>query len=194
MPSLAAAIEAAMNGESANFGHNIQYDVSWDAENKKMAIKEAGTALDELTLLWESGKNTLSSAAGVLGFDRLDDSAIAGHSQQEAEWGIFNTLFDLRQYLDNNDVNGLDRSMTRLDKHFKYLSTLIADTGIKANRIEVKQKINMDLNLSLTERGSKIEDADMIKAVMELQSNQLAYEAALKSSTMLLQLSLVDYL
>ncbi len=192
--SLAQAIENAMNGESSNFGNNITYDVDYDVLNKKFSIKEKGAKLDEVVLLWQTGENSTESAATILGFDMDDTSSPGVKSTREVEWGIFNTLFDLKTYLAKNDVAGLERSLGRLEKHFEHTKSLIADTGIKMGRIEVKQKINVDLKLSLTERGSNLEDADIIEAIMDLKTNELAYEASLKSSTRLMQLSLVNYL
>ncbi len=192
--SLAQAIESAMNGESANFGNNISYDVQYDVSTKKFTIKESGSTLDELILLWQTGENTTESAAITLGFNVNDTSVQGAESAKEVEWGIFNTLFDTKTYLAENDVDGLERSLGRIEKHYEYTKSLVADSGIRMSRIEVKQKINVDLKLSLTERRSNLEDADIIEAIMSLKTNELAYEASLKSSSRLMQLSLVDYI
>ncbi|MFZ5571701.1 MAG: flagellar hook-associated protein FlgL [Thermodesulfobacteriota bacterium] len=194
LAELAAAVEEAMNGESAHFGHGVAYDVSYDPTNRTFTIKESGVTLDQLDLLWQSGRNSNASAAGVLGFNPEDDSVAVLESDKQTEWGIFQTLIDLKGYLEANDVSGIERSLTRLHTHYNHIESFIADTGVKANRIEVKQKINIDLNLSLTERRSNIEDADYIKALMDLQKNQLAYQAALSSSAKVMKLSLVDFL
>ncbi len=194
MAELAAAIQNAMSGESANFGNGITYMVSYDVDNKTFTIKESGTTLDRLELLWSSGRHVASSIGATLGFNPEDDTAEVMESSGEVEWGIFNTLFALKGYLEANDVDGLERSLTRLEAHFNYTEALIADTGVKSNRIDVKKKINSDLNLSLTERRSNIEDADIIAAVMALQKDQLAYQAALSSSAKIMKLSLVDFL
>ncbi len=194
LAELAAAVQNAMNGESANFGHGIEYAVSYDVTNKTFTIKESGTKLDQLDMLWGSGRNAAASSAGLLGFNPEDDTVSVLESAQEKEWGIFNTLIALKGYLEADDVNGIERSLTRLETHFNHIESLIADTGVKRSRIEVKQKINIDLDLSLTERRSNIEDADYIKAIMNLQKNQLAYQAALSSSAKIMKISLVDFL
>ncbi|MCK4860041.1 MAG: hypothetical protein KAS87_05740 [Candidatus Omnitrophica bacterium] len=45
-----------------------------------------------------------------------------------------------------------------------------------------------------TDRLSKIEDADMTEAIMELKAREFAYQAALSSSAKLMTLTLVDYM
>lgn len=192
--SLAAAIENAMNGESLNFGHQIEYEVSYDTVRNRFTIKESGTDLDQLNLLWESGQNSASSAAGVLGFDVADDGAVSIESTKPAEWSIFNTLIEFKSYLEANDISGIERTLSRLQTHYKNFSSWMADTGIKSNQVEVKQKINTELTLSLEEQRATLEDADIIEAIMNLQKNELAYQAALSSSARIMQLSLVDYL
>ena len=70
----------------------------------------------------------------------------------------------------------------------------VADIGSKGVRIETKEKIIADLSLSYTENKSKTEDADIIEAITKLQSTELAYQAALTSSSKLMKLSLADFL
>ena len=192
--SLAQAIESAMEEESAVSGHGIDYDVSYDPATKRFTIKESSAILDELQILWDSGSNAAVNAADTLGFTPDDESARPVQSTTEVEWGIFNTLIDLKNYLLENDVDGITRSISRLDTDFGHIDSVIADTGIKYNRLTIKESIMTDLNLSLTERRSNLEDTDIIEAVMELQSQQFAYQAALQSTSKILQLSLMDYL
>jgi flagellar hook-associated protein 3 FlgL len=93
-----------------------------------------------------------------------------------------------------DDVDGIERSITRLDTHFNHFTTTISDTGYKEIRLDIKENVISDLNLSYMTRKSKLEDADMIKAISELQARETAYQAALASSARVMQLSLMDYL
>jgi flagellar hook-associated protein 3 FlgL len=101
---------------------------------------------------------------------------------------------DLKNYLLADDVDGITRSISRLDTDYEYIKSTIADTGIKYNRLTIKESIMSDIDLSLTERRSNLEEADIIEAIMELKSQQFAYQAALQSTAQILQLSLMDYL
>jgi len=195
---LAAEIQDSMESVSASL-NDIAYDVSYDSTTNKITIKENGTELDGLQLLWNTGTNgpggTGTSAATVLGFSDEDDTAtFTTTSDNEAKWGIFDTLIDLKGFLEANDVAGISKSITRLSDHFDHFSTKISDIGSKIIRMEIKTNIFQDLNIANTDRLSNIEDADITEAIMDLKEKELAYQAALASSARVMQLSLIDYL
>ncbi|MBW1614830.1 MAG: flagellar hook-associated protein FlgL [Deltaproteobacteria bacterium] len=123
------------------------------------------------------------------------DATLEVGSDGDATFGtIFTTLSDLKDALEVNDVDGIQGAITKLDDHFNHISTRISDIGSKMLRMETKEKIFQDLNITNTERLSKIEDADITEAIMDLKAKELAYKAALASSARVMQLSLVDYL
>lgn len=108
---------------------------------------------------------------------------------------IFNSLSDLKTALETNDLTGIQDAMGYLDGHFEDMSAKISDIGSKMNRMEIKDKIYQDLNFSNTERLSKIEDADIAEAIMNVSAAELTYQAALASSSKVMKLlTLVDYL
>jgi flagellar hook-associated protein 3 FlgL len=84
--------------------------------------------------------------------------------------------------------------MDALDGDFDRLISAISTVGTKMNRMDIKSTIYQDLTISETERLSGIEDADITEAITNLQQKQLVYQAALASSSKVMQLSLVDYL
>ena len=191
---LAAAIEKAMEDESERVGNNVDYLVTFDPATRKYTIKEDGDTLDALNMLWQSGTNAAHNAASILGFDSLDDYVSVETSTSEVEWGVFNTLIDLKNYLEKNDVDGVSRSMSRLNTHFEHIESYIADSGIRYNRLEIREQVSTEIRVTLTERRTLLEEADIIDAVMNLRSAELAYEAALSSSSKVLKISLVDYM
>ncbi len=198
---LALEVEKALEEESYQNGNRIDYSVTWDSYTKKFTIKENGSELAQLDLLWETGENAPLSAGGtgesigeMLGFDTEDDVAAPVESDREVEWGIFNTLIDLNHYLADNDTYGIERTLGRLEANFGSMTSEIVDIGIKYNRLEIRDKITTENSLSLTERRSTIEDADIIEAIMDLKAIETAYQASLSSSAKIMNLSLVDYL
>ncbi len=199
---LAHEVEKALEAESEKNGNKIDYSVSWDSFTKKFTIKENGTDLDELDLQWHSGADapvdqggTGQSIGDVLGFDGgSDDVAKANESTRPVEWGIFNTLIDFKEYLANNDTDGIERTIQRLETNYNDMTSKITDTGMKYKRLEVRDSITKEANLSLTKRKSTIEDADMIDSIMKLQSLQTSYQASLSATSKILNVSLVDYL
>ena len=107
---------------------------------------------------------------------------------------IFQTLTDLKTALEGNDVGGIQDAIGELGAFFDYMNKQISDVGSKTLRMEVKEGIFQDINLSNTERLSAIEDVDLAEAITELKAKELAYQAALNSSAKVMELSLVDYM
>jgi flagellar hook-associated protein 3 FlgL len=192
--NLANSIEAQMDAQSVN---SVNYEVTYDATNDKFIIEEQGPnlKLKEVQILWDSGAATTALAATALGFDNAADDVYTPHtSDNEVQWGIFKTLIELKDYLEANDVDGIRKSMTRLDFHIDNLTSPISDAGFKGIQLDVKETVISDLNLSYMTRKSKIEDADIVEAVTDLKAREAAYQAALASSARVMQLSLMDYL
>ncbi|NLD38855.1 MAG: flagellar hook-associated protein FlgL [Desulfatiglans sp.] len=114
-----------------------------------------------------------------------------------ANWddsNIFKTLVDLKTSLETNDISGIQGAMTKLDEHMKNINANISDIGGKTIRLDVKKEVVTDLKLTDTERMSELEDADLAAAVINLKSKELAYNAALSSSSKMMQLSLVNFI
>lgn len=192
---LADVIEKEMERVSR---YDIDYSVTYDAETKKFTFKENGSSLDELQLLWESGEDgslgTGTSAASILGFDNNDDIVTEMKSDKEAEWGIFRTLSELKTYLENNDPQGVERTISRLDIHYAHMVETVSDIGNRDNRFMTRESIISDLTMSYTERRVNLEEADFVKAISDLQAKELAYQASLSSSAKVMKMSLVDYM
>jgi flagellar hook-associated protein 3 FlgL len=107
---------------------------------------------------------------------------------------VFQTLTDLKTALEGNDVGGIQDAIGELGAFFDDTNAQISDVGSKTLRMEVKENIFQDINISNTERLSAIEDADLATAITELKAKELAYQAALNSSSKVMALSLVDYM
>ena len=106
---------------------------------------------------------------------------------------VFTSLGDLKAALENNQVDGITAGMDALGKDAEHISARQAEIGSKALRMEMKSEILQDLQISGSERLSAIEDADMAEAITRLMSKELAYKAALATSSRVMSLSLVDF-
>ena len=193
---LAKVIEKTMENESAKNGYRVDYDVSYSYISNKFSIKEdgdLGKKLEEVKILWQTGANKENNAASVLGFDKKD-IVMSTIESEEVSWGVFETLFALKDYLSKDDVDGISRTMTRLDTHYNSIVSTKSDTGIKFNRLEIRKQVTTEIRSTLTERKSFIEDADIVKSVMDIKSIQTAYEASLGSTARVINVSLIDYI
>ena len=197
---LAKILATAMTDESAVNGNGIGYAVSYDEIDKQFAIEDppGGNDLDQLQLLWKSGANASNSIGSDLGFDTSKDSdtlSTVGYSGQKGvQWGIFKTLIDLKGALENNDPDRIDKSLTRLDTHFEHINDVISAIGSKGVSLDVKENVIADFELKFQENKAKLEDADMLEAISDLNAAETIYQAALASSARVMKLSLTDYL
>jgi flagellar hook-associated protein 3 FlgL len=107
---------------------------------------------------------------------------------------LFTTLSDLKDALEGNDVEGIRAAMTNLDIDLDRITTKISDIGSKVLRMETNEQIFQEVTISSTQRLSEIEEADMAAAIIDLESREVVYKAALASSARIMQLSLVDFL
>ena len=149
---------------------------------------------DETEVLYEGNSTSFSIKIGKdssieIGRDGKD---IFGESWNGEN--IFKTLMDLKSHLINNDIDGIRGTLDKLDAHFDNLQAFISDTGGKAIRLDVKEKIIKDLDFTYTDRKSQLEEADIAEAIMKLNTKELAYNASLASSAKVMQLSLVNFL
>ncbi len=199
---LAQAIGAAMStaSEAASPGAGITYNTGYDSTTQTFSIADDNTGtLTDLQLLWNSGDNKAKSIGSDIGFISADStgSGIGGTSYQGSDgvvWGIFKTLIDFRDYLQTNDVDGMEKTMTRLDTNFEQIITKISSIGIKEVRIDIQTSIIQDLNLSYEKNKNDIENADIFKTLSDLSAYETAYQATLASSAKIIKLSLVDYI
>ena len=107
---------------------------------------------------------------------------------------LLTTMSDLKDALESSDIGGIQAAMTNLDIGFDRITTKISDIGSKVLHMETSEKIFQEVSISSTQRLSEIEDADMAEAIIDLESREVVYRAALASSARIMQLSLVDFL
>jgi flagellar hook-associated protein 3 FlgL len=107
---------------------------------------------------------------------------------------IFKTLIDLKNHLQVSDLGEIQNTLTKLDDHMKTVSGHVSDIAGKVVRLDVKEQIIADLELTYTERISEIEDADIAEAIINLKSKELAYNASLNSASKMMGMSLVNHI
>jgi flagellar hook-associated protein 3 FlgL len=107
------------------------------------------------------------------------------------------TLPDLIDQISASISSGspaLTGQQDQLDGLLNTILTTLGDVGARAAQIDSTQARVTGEQLDLTARISQNEDVDLPKAIMDLQSSQVAYQAALGAAGKVLQTSLLDYL
>lgn len=166
-------IFAGSETDSTAFTLNADNSVTYNGDNNAFTVK--------------IGRNASVEIGG-------DGQAVFQPSGAGASDDIFVIMKDLITALQGNDIGGIQTAMTNLDTFFDHNSAQISDVGSKMIRMEIKDSVFQDLEISTKERLSEIEEPDMVEAILELKAKELAYQAALASTSKVLQLSLVNYM
>ena len=84
-------------------------------------------------------------------------------------------------------LDALDAGVARVNKG-------LASVGAATNRIDAAMVRNSDEQLALKGELAKVQDVDLAEAIMDLQTQEVAYQATLAALSRVLQPSLVDFL
>jgi flagellar hook-associated protein 3 FlgL len=92
------------------------------------------------------------------------------------------------------DPTQLGGDLDKLDAVATTMRTALADVGTRYGRVETAMSTLTDANLTSTAALSEVENVDIAKAVVDLQMQEVAYQAALGATARVLQPSLLDFL
>jgi flagellar hook-associated protein 3 FlgL len=109
--------------------------------------------------------------------------------------GLLATLRKIASDLRSGDATALrGDDMTRLDDNIDKLLEVRSRNGARTNRIEMAVTRLDQLAGTTTEQLSKVEDADIAQTFIDFNTQQAAYQAALKAGATIVQASLMDFL
>lgn len=107
---------------------------------------------------------------------------------------VFQVMIDLRDALNDNDPDTVDRLIERVDAVQQHVNNLHGSLGGTTQRLELTRNQLEDIDVQLGELISREEDADMAETIMNLQAAQVALEAGLQAGARVLQPTLLDYI
>jgi flagellar hook-associated protein 3 FlgL len=84
--------------------------------------------------------------------------------------------------------------ITALDKHRDAMLHEVAALGARQTQVEAAAARTMETKVSLTSQLTDIEDVDLAGTIMEVQMQEVAYQAALGAASRVLQPTLMDFL
>lgn len=115
------------------------------------------------------------------------------YAKPVADPNIFETISDLIAYCQTDNQDGCSQSVEDLRTMSEHLLTKLAEVGGKSNRVEVNMTVMQTHKSNQTIRKSNIEDADLSQLLNDITKQQVTYQAVLKSSSMIMNMSLLDY-
>jgi len=107
---------------------------------------------------------------------------------------VFAELDALSTALRAGDTTGIENSLGDLADRITTISTAHANVGAAYKRLEQAQSTLVDRQLDLTTTLSDLEDVDLAKATIDVNLQEVAYQAALAATAKVLQPSLMDFL
>ncbi len=137
-----------------------------------------------------------------IGYDK-DMAITLGKNGQEIfmDSGLFETLFALKRTLQaNNNIDykkeqyNIQEFIGKLDNIYNYISAERGGIGSQISHLETKKNLYQDFRQTLETNLGNVESADLAELVTKLQSLTIAYDAALRATAMISNLSLAKYL
>jgi len=118
-----------------------------------------------------------------------------GDGQAAGDGKLLDNLRDAVVALRADDAAALrDTELGRLDDNLDTLLDVRARNGARTNRIESALSRLAEAEESTVKQLSQTEDADIAKTLIDFNSQQAAYQSALRAGASLVQSSLLDFL
>ena len=107
---------------------------------------------------------------------------------------LFDDLAALSTALRAGDADGINAGVERLGAGLDRLGDGLATVGARYAQVERAQVAAGDAELQLRSNLSELENVDVAEAVVDLQMQEMAYQAALGATARVMQPSLLDFL
>lgn len=107
---------------------------------------------------------------------------------------MFEVVGRLVAYTETNSQDGIQKCLEDLEKVMGVITTKAAVVGGRQNRLEVTEAALGMRKLDETEHLSSIEDIDVTELMTKISQQQIAYNSVLKTSSMVMQMSLLNFL
>ncbi len=124
--------------------------------------------------------------------DGKDVFFIGGDAEEGTN--IFEMLEDLKDAIAEERVVDIENSLTLLDRAYEHITSRQAVVGVRLERLERRREALADLNITAQSRYADISEADYLEVISQLQQKQTVFQAALKVTSMLDGLNLLNYL
>jgi len=108
--------------------------------------------------------------------------------------GMFDALIDLRDALQNNDTDAIQTALNDLGDAADDLSALSTALGSITNQLDLSQQHLEAANVNLAGYLSKIEDTDVAEAITQYNNREIAYQAALMTTSRAMQLNIMEFI
>lgn len=168
--------------------------VSFDAASANWVAGDRFTISVYQPITYQGDNNTLDLAIGrgsQMQVSQVGSQVVGGAGGAN---DLFQIMAQLKSNLEANDAGEVGARLEELRDYQSHLLSVLAGQGAALNRVEIKQSTYDSIQEELTQNIAKKGDTDLVEAATALANKQLAYQAALQASTMVMDLSLLNYL
>ena len=117
-----------------------------------------------------------------------------GKPELPADEDLFGMVGDFIAYLENNNQEGCQRTLARIESVQNHILTECARIGGLENRVNTVADVLSFQKVDQQERLSYIEDIDLTELLSKLTQQQLTYQTVLQSSSKIMQLNLSNFI
>ena len=107
---------------------------------------------------------------------------------------VFGLLTDIADALRTTPDTVATTHLGAVDGARDRILAALGDIGARSNRLDAIAERNAAAQLTLRTQLSEVEDVDLPQTIMELQLQEVAYQAALSATSRVIQPSLMDFL
>ena len=107
---------------------------------------------------------------------------------------LFEVIGEAIAALETNSQQGVQEALVKVKSVIEYIGRQRSSVGARMNRVEAIAQQLETLKLDESERLSGLEDVDVAELLTRLSQQQLVYNSVLKSSSMIMQMSLMNFL
>ncbi len=151
-----------------------------------------GTAAYTPTGTYVGSTTAVTRTVGAGAAVRVEDNGPEVFGPPGAD--LFTVLTDIAANLRAGNDVALRANLTSLDAAMLNVQNKLADVGARYNRVDQMQIAADNRVVSLRGSLSQVEDIDLPKTIVDLQMQQMAYEAALGATQRIITPSLADFL
>jgi flagellar hook-associated protein 3 FlgL len=181
-----------ITAQLARVGNGIELiDSSVGAGTLSVRTAEGSLAAQQLGFVAAGQTQSSPSDVQVEGSNLVLQSEDRNTLETES---VFNTLIRLRTAIEQNDEIEIGRTLERLDNDINRLNFSRAEIGGRLQNLEVIGIRLEDESVQLKSALSDNIDVDLIEAISQLTARQYAFEASLRSTASLMQLTLLNFL
>lgn len=180
--SLIGAANQVVQGRPI-FGGVTSGSKAYDANGNYIGL--GGTAALPAQPLTRQVSDVEAIRVDITGAEAFGDASATGKD-------LFSVVANVAAHV--ADPTQLSGDLSDLDTVINGMLSAAADIGTRAARLDTAAQVNSTTSLNLQTKLSETEDVDLPKTIMNMQMQQVGYQAALSVTAQTLQKTLVDFL